>query len=376
MSNLGFIHRKTKDFINIDPLQTGGRLTEDAKKALVEWGDGYSVCDFCGGRLEEIKNPPIHNFVHEALPQFLGSDHARLTNGAREAKFAVMHALGQKDGWVVLDSNAHYSTFVAAERAGLNVAEVPHSGHPGFKVDAEGYADAIEDARNKGEVVLAVLTYPDGNYGNLPEANKVAKICQDYGVPLLLNCAYAVGRMPVNMKELGADFIVGSGHKSMASTGPIGVLGVSEEYSQQLLRKSTRYKIKEVEFLGCTARGVTVMTLIASFPHLQERIKQWDKEVEKARWFSSEMEKLGINRLGDKPHNHDLMFFESQDLFDISQKAKKGRYFLYKEMKKNEIHGIKPGLTKQFKLSTYMVDQEDLRVVLDTFQEIFDKFQA
>jgi len=35
--------RKTKEMINIDPLQTGGILTDDARKALVEWGDGYSV---------------------------------------------------------------------------------------------------------------------------------------------------------------------------------------------------------------------------------------------------------------------------------------------------------------------------------------------
>ncbi len=30
--------RETKDFINIDPLQTGGKLTEDARRALLEWG--------------------------------------------------------------------------------------------------------------------------------------------------------------------------------------------------------------------------------------------------------------------------------------------------------------------------------------------------
>ena len=95
MSKFGFIERQTKDFINIDPLQTGGKLSEEAKKALVEWGDGYSVCDFCAGRLEEIKTPPIHDFVNEALPDFLGCDVARITNGAREAKFAVMHALSK-----------------------------------------------------------------------------------------------------------------------------------------------------------------------------------------------------------------------------------------------------------------------------------------
>ncbi|AEA47031.1 O-phospho-L-seryl-tRNA:Cys-tRNA synthase [Archaeoglobus veneficus] len=374
MPKFGFIERQTKDFINIDPLQTGGKLSEEAKKALVEWGDGYSVCDFCTGRLEEIKTPPIYDFVHETLPEFLGCEVARITNGAREAKFAVMHALARPDAWVVLDGNAHYTSYVAAERAGLNVAEVPNTGHPGFRIEPDRYAEVIEETKKKGDVVLAVLTYPDGNYGNLPDAKRIAKICHEYDVPLLLNCAYAVGRMPVKMKEIGADFIVGSGHKSMASAGPIGVLGMREDYSSALLRKSAKYKKKEIEFLGCTARGVTIMTLIASFPHVVERVKQWDKEVEKARWFSAKMEELEIVQLGDKPHNHDLMFFESQKLYEISKKAKKGRYFLYKELKKRKIHGIKPGLTKHFKLSTYMVPKEQLEIVIRAFEEIIDRY--
>jgi len=370
----GFVERQTKNFINIDPLQTGGKLSEDAKKALIEWGDGYSVCDFCTGRLEEIKKPPIHDFITDALPEFLGCDVARITNGAREAKFAVMHALSKRDAWIVVDGNAHYTTYVAAERAGLNIAEVPNTGYPNFRIEAEKYAEMIEGTRRKGEIVLAVLTYPDGNYGNLPDAERIARICHDYDVPLLLNCAYAVGRMPVKMRKIGADFIAGSGHKSMASAGPIGVLGFKEEYAEQLLRKSRKYRTKEVEFLGCTARGVTIMTLMASFPHVVERVKQWNKEVEKARWFSTGMGELGIIQLGDKPHNHDLMFFESEGLYEMSKKVKKGRYFLYKELKKKKIHGIKPGLTKHFKLSTYMVSKEQLEVVLNAFRDIVDKY--
>jgi len=375
MSKLGYIERQTKDFINIDPLQTGGRLSEEAKRALVEWGDGYSVCDFCGGKLEEIKTPPIYNLVHEDLPKFLGSELARLTNGAREAKFAVMNALKKKDAWVVLDENAHYSTYVAAERAGLNIEYVPKTESPEYEITEDAFASTIEKTKKKGEVVLAVLTYPDGNYGNLPNAKGISRICHDYNIPLLLNCAYAVGRMPINMKKLGGDFIVGSGHKSMASAGPIGVLGMNDEYSERLTRKSNKYKIKEIEFLGCTARGVPVMTLIASFPHLVERIKKWDDEVKKARWFSEELEKLGLNQMGDKPHNHDLMFFESPELYEISKKIKGGRYFLYKELKRKKIHGIKAGLTRFFKLSTYMVKNEDLKVVINTFEEIINKYR-
>ncbi|HJJ36623.1 MAG TPA: O-phospho-L-seryl-tRNA:Cys-tRNA synthase, partial [Methanocorpusculum sp.] len=33
--------------INLDPIQVGGRLTPEAMKAIIAWGDGYSVCDNC-----------------------------------------------------------------------------------------------------------------------------------------------------------------------------------------------------------------------------------------------------------------------------------------------------------------------------------------
>uniref|UniRef100_A0A7C3MCA4 O-phospho-L-seryl-tRNA:Cys-tRNA synthase n=1 Tax=Archaeoglobus fulgidus TaxID=2234 RepID=A0A7C3MCA4_ARCFL len=368
--------RETKDFINIDPLQTGGKLTEDARKALIEWGDGYSVCDFCTtGRLDEIKTPPIHDFVHNQLPEFLGCDVARVTNGAREGKFAVMHALAKKDAWVVMDGNCHYSSYIAAERAGLNIAIVSRTDYPEYAITPENFAKTMEETKRKGEVVLALITYPDGNYGNLPDVKKIARICSEYDVPLLVNGAYAVGRMPVSLKEIGADFIVGSGHKSMAACGPVGVLGMKEEWESVVLRRSEKYRNKEIELLGCTARGATVVTLMASFPHVRERVKKWDAEVKKARNFAAEMEELGIRQLGDKPHNHDLMFFHAEVLYEISKKVKDGRFFLYRELKSRRIHGIKPGLTRFFKLSTYGLKESEIEYVLNAFREIVEKYQ-
>lgn len=359
------LRRQTLGMINIDPLQTGGRLPEVAREALLEWGDGYSVCDFCTGRLDTISKPPISTFVHEELPEFLGMDHARITTGAREAKYAVMHTLGSPGDTIVVDGNAHYSTYVAAERAGLKVLEVPNSGPPDYSVDPREFGPLLDESP-----VLAILTYPDGSYGNLVDARAVADRCHQAGVPILLNAAYGVGRMPVSGSRLGCDFIAASGHKSMASSGPIGVLATTEEYAGSVFRGSERYPNKEVELLGCTARGASVMTMMASFPHVVERVARWDDEVSKAVWFSGEMEKLGIVQLGQKPHRHDLLFFQADSLYRMSQTAKGGRYFLYRELKKRGIHGIKPGLTRQFKLSTYLVSREDLEGVLGAFGEI------
>ncbi|MDK2781248.1 MAG: Sep-tRNA:Cys-tRNA synthetase, partial [Archaeoglobi archaeon] len=74
-------------------------------------------------------------------------------------------------------------------------------------------------------------------------------------------------------------------------------------------------------------------------------------------------------------HNHDLMFFHSEKLYEISKRAKGGRFFLYRELKERGITGIKPGLTRYFKLSTYRLSEEEIEKVLGAFAEIIEKYE-
>ncbi|MCL2549739.1 MAG: O-phospho-L-seryl-tRNA:Cys-tRNA synthase [Methanimicrococcus sp.] len=379
-----YIKRDTLDSVNIDPLQTAGLLTQAAKDALIEWGDGYSVCDYCNGALDLVKKPPIEEFVHKALPEFLGTDAARVMNGARESKFAVMHTLahtaaksGSFDNYVIMDGWAHYSSKVAAECAGLDVVLTKK---PEKEVMPEDFLNAIEtgiEERGK-KPLLTLITYPDGNYGNLPDVKKIAQISHEFEIPVLLNGAYAIGRMPVSAKELGVDYITGSGHKSMAASGPVGVLGVcGEEAAAQLFRKSVHNKVKEVELLGCTSRGAPIMTLMASFPEVVQRtrLENWEREVASAQYFIKRLEDTGQFVLfGQQPHRHDVMFFEAPGFFKISEKVKRGRYFLYDELKEKKIHGIKPGLTKNFKMSTFGLGKDKLDYIADSFEEILKKY--
>ncbi len=370
LQKLANLQRQHKELISLMPLQTGGLLTDAARKALIEFGDGYSVCDFCEGVLCNVTNPPIREFVKEILPQFLGCEVATITHGAREAKFMVMHSLAKPGDSILVDASRHYTTAVAAERAGLNIIEVPNSGHPEFLIDVNKYASLIKQHAPK----LILLTYPDGNYGNLPDAGRLGEIAQEYNIPYILNGAYAVGRMPVSMDEIGADFIIGSGHKSMASAGPAGVLGMKRKWEASVLRKSIRYSKKEIELLGCTIRGVPIITLMASFPYVKERVQHWDEQVSKAQWLSAELEKLGFKQLGEKPHRHDLLHFDAPALYEISKGLRERGFFLYKELKQRGIWGPQPGLAKSFKLSTFAADKHQLEYVVDSFKAILNKY--
>jgi Sep-tRNA:Cys-tRNA synthetase len=372
----GLTRNTERENLNLNPLQRGGVLPIEARKALYEFSDGYSVCDYCGGRLDEIAKPHIHGFLDD-LAGFINTDHARTTHGAREGKFAVMHALCKPGDTIVVDGNAHYTTHVAAERCGLKMVEVPNEGEPEYKITAEGYREVLDDLSDRGEdVSLVLLTHVDGNYGNLTDTRSIGKIAHDAGVPLLLNCAYSMGRLPIDAKAMNADFVVGSGHKSMAASGPIGVLGVSDEWADLVLKKSGRHTVKELEMLGCTSRGAPIATLMASLPHVAERVKHWDEEVEKTRGFVAKMEKIeGVTQVGVKPTEHDLVRFETPIFDKIAEKHPRRGFFLYEELKKRNIVGIKRGQTKWFKCSVYGFSQEQVDYIGDSFAEIVAEYE-
>jgi len=110
---------------------------------------------------------------------------------------------------------------------------------------------------------------------------------------------------------------------------------------------------------------------MASFPYVIKRVANWDKEVENARYFSDEITKIrGIKAIGEQPHNHDLMAFEALVFYEISTTHKRRGFFLYDELKARGITGIKPGLTKNFKLSTFGLTRKEIDKIIGAFKEI------
>ena len=69
-------------YLNINPLQVGGKTYADTRKEIFSWMDGYAVCDACKGTLRTTDKPPIKSFLAD-VSEFLGTDNALLTNGAR-----------------------------------------------------------------------------------------------------------------------------------------------------------------------------------------------------------------------------------------------------------------------------------------------------
>lgn len=77
----------------------------------------------------------------------------------------------------------------------------------------------FENALRRG-MDAAVFTHVSNVFGYILPVKEMAGLCRKYHVPFVMDCAQSAGILPVNMEELGADFIAVPGHKGLL--GPMG----------------------------------------------------------------------------------------------------------------------------------------------------------
>jgi Sep-tRNA:Cys-tRNA synthetase len=370
--------------INIDPIQVGGRLTADAMKAVIAYGDGYSVCDQCRKpfRLDYIRAPPVDAF-HRDLAAFVAMDTARVVPGARRGFQAVADTYVTKGDPVLITALSHYTEVLAVEAKGGVLREIPKDDRNIISADAA--AATIEEVQREFHrpPVLLFLDHFDYQFGNRHPVGEIIRVARQYDIPVLYNGAYTVGIMPVDGKALGADFVVGSGHKSMAAPAPSGVLATTAERAAEVFRTtSTRtdvtgrtFGIKEVEMMGCTLMGVTLIGMMASFPHVQERVKHWDKELANGQMVVEALRSIPGTRIqSEYPRNHTLTRVDTTESFDLVAKTHKKRGFFFSSaLKQRGIAGIIPGATKVWKFNTYGLTGKQAAYLASSFREIAEE---
>lgn len=380
------LRTKEEEFINIQPIQAAGRLTKEARKALISYGDGYSTCDYCFKpfRLDFIKKPPIHDFYQE-LAEFVGMDEARVVQGARRGFQIVAISLLNKGDIALISSLGHYSLALAVESVGAIWKEIPLNEKN--IITAENTQKKIESVKEEtGKLPkLIAVSHFDYMLGNEHDVYGISKVAREYEIPFLYNGAYTIGVMPVNGKKIGADFVVGSGHKSMASPAPTGVLATTEEFSKKVFGTTKlvgdvtgrKFGVKETQLLGCTVMGAPLIAMMASFPRVKERVNHWGEEIKKVNYFIKEFLKIKGNKiLSEMPRKHTLSKVDATESFGkIAETHKRKGYFLHDELIKRKITGIFPGATKQFKLNTYGLSWDQIRYLGKSFHEIAKKFE-
>ena len=165
--------------------------------------------------------------VYDSLGRLIGADASEiaLTDSATRAWDMAFYSLGLEEGDRILTSESSYaSNFIAflqrARHTGAVVEVVPSEPSGQVSVDA---LEAMIDER----VSLVALTHIPTNGGLVNPAADVGRVCTDEGVPFLLDATQSVGQLPIDVGELGCDFLAGTSRKYLRGPRGVGFLYVS-----------------------------------------------------------------------------------------------------------------------------------------------------
>lgn len=161
----------------------------------------------------------VPNRIRESLARLIGAkpEEIALTSGASAGVAAVAYGLKWNPGDEVITAKGEFPLQYTAwkpmeEREGLKLKIVAPSGR---FITAD---DLIAAITPKTRVVsVSLVRYDDGS---LLDAPRMAAACHAQGALLLLDVSQCCGALPMDVRQLGADFLVCAGYKWLL--GPFG----------------------------------------------------------------------------------------------------------------------------------------------------------
>ncbi len=165
------------------------------------------------------------------VANFLGTEPKNIifTRNATEAINLVAYTLPwKKEDHIVTTLLEHHSNLIPwlrlKEKEGVRVSLVEPD--PTGILDPNKIAEAITR-----DTKLVAVTHVSNVLGSIQDITEITKISHEAGAMVLVDAAQSVGHMPVNVKEIGCDFLAAAGHKGMLGPQGTGVLYLKDPYS-------------------------------------------------------------------------------------------------------------------------------------------------
>lgn len=155
-----------------------------------------------------------------------------LVENATVAWCQAFYALPMAPGSRILTCEAEYaSNYLAflqrARRDGVKIEVIPSDDSGAMDVDAL-------DAAMGPDVALIAITWVPTSGGLVNPAASVGRIARRHGVPYLLDACQAAGQLPIDVAELGCDFLAATGRKFLRGPRGTGFLYVAEPWISRL----------------------------------------------------------------------------------------------------------------------------------------------
>jgi cysteine desulfurase len=192
--------------------------------------------------------------ARKQIADLIGADPREIifTSGATEADNLAIKGVAQmykrKGNHIITVETEHKAvldTCKALEKEGYEVTYL--------KVNRQGLVDLADlEAAIKPSTILVSIMFANNEIGVVQPMKAISEICVKHQVLFMSDATQAVGKLPVNVKELGIHLMAFTGHKMYDPKG-VGALYVS--------RKSPRVKVTAQMDGGGHERGMRSGTL-------------------------------------------------------------------------------------------------------------------
>lgn len=180
----------------------------------------------------------LHEAAREKVRQFINArktEEIVFTRGTTEAINLVASSFcgsQMKAGDEVLVSDMeHHSNIVPwqlqAQSRGIVVRHLPIT-DDGSLVDNDTIATFLTE-----KTKLVSITHVSNVLGTVNDVRQIVEMAHSRGIPVLVDAAQSAPHTPLDVQQLGCDFLAFSGHKMYGPTG-IGVLYGKEEWLEKL----------------------------------------------------------------------------------------------------------------------------------------------
>lgn len=163
--------------------------------------------------------------ARESLASLIGANPEQLvftSNGTEANNAALFH--GAADGAIVTTNIEHSSILATAEYLQARGTSVYYAkANSDGQVSAESLAKVLDQAISKGPVGLVSVQWANNETGVIHPIEAILEQCRARGIPIHVDAAQAVGKLPMDLGELPIDFLTLTAHKFHGPTG-VGAL--------------------------------------------------------------------------------------------------------------------------------------------------------
>jgi len=142
-------------------------------------------------------------------------DEILFTSGGTESNNTILYGISKLQGshldqnHIITSSIEHEAILQPCkefENIGIKITYLP--------VDEHGIVDPNDIANSiNSQTVLVSIMLANNEVGTIQPIKEISEICKKYQIPLHTDAVQAVGKVPINVKELGVDALSVSSHK-------------------------------------------------------------------------------------------------------------------------------------------------------------------